>query len=82
MQSPLGYKHPPHKIYRLRPALYAFTQAPRAWLAKFSIVVAKQGFIPSSSDFSLFIRTTNAGTILILLNIDDMIITSDNISCI
>jgi hypothetical protein len=50
------------------------------WFAKFSSVVAQQGFVFSSYDSTLFLRTTNNGTILILLYVDDMIITGDDIS--
>jgi hypothetical protein len=80
MHPPPGYHHPPHKVCRLRWALYGLKQAPRAWFAKFSSVVAQQGFVSSSYDLALFLRTTNNGTILILLYVDDMIITGDDIS--
>jgi len=43
-------------------------------------VVAQQGFVPSAYDSALFLRTTNTGTIFILLYVDDMIITGDDIS--
>jgi hypothetical protein len=80
MHPPPGYHHPPHKVCRLRWALYGLKQAPHAWFAKFSSVVAQQGFVSSSYDSALFLRTTNNGTILILLYVDDMIITGDDIS--
>ncbi|XP_059455229.1 uncharacterized mitochondrial protein AtMg00810-like [Corylus avellana] len=75
-----GYHHPPHKVCRLRRALYGLKQAPRAWFAKFSSVVAQQGLVSSSYDSALFLRTTDNDTILILLYVDDMIITGDDIS--
>jgi hypothetical protein len=80
MHLPPGYHHPPHKVYRLHRALYGLKQAPRAWFSKFSYVVAQQGFVSSSYDYSLFLRTTATGTILLLLYVDDMIITGDDIS--
>jgi hypothetical protein len=56
------------------------TPTPRAWFTNFSSVVAQQGFVPSAYDSALFLRTTNTGTIFILLYVDDMIITGDDIS--
>jgi len=82
MHPPPGYDHPPHTIFRLRRALYCLKQAPRAWFFKFSCVVAHQGFVPSAYDSALFLRTTGAGIILILLYVDDMIITGDDLSSI
>jgi hypothetical protein len=75
MHPPLVFHHSPHKVCRLRRALYGLKQAPRAWLPKFSYVVAQQGFVPSAYNSALFLRTTDAGTILILFYADDKIIT-------
>ena len=38
------------------------------------------GYIASPYDSTLFLRHTNKGTILLLLYVDDMIITSDDLS--
>jgi hypothetical protein len=80
MHPPPGYHHPPHKVCRLRRALYGLKQAPCAWFAKFDFVVAQQGFVSSAYNSALFLQTTDAGTILILLYVDDMIIIGDEIS--
>jgi hypothetical protein len=79
MQPPLGYDHPPHKVCRLRRALYGLKQAPRAWFAKFSSTIAQIGFVSSPYDSALFIRRSDAGLILLLLYVNDMIITKDDI---
>jgi hypothetical protein len=47
-------------------------------LLKFSSVVAQQGFTPSPYDSALFICQTSTGITLILLCVDDMIITGDD----
>uniref|UniRef100_A0A2N9I2A6 Reverse transcriptase Ty1/copia-type domain-containing protein n=1 Tax=Fagus sylvatica TaxID=28930 RepID=A0A2N9I2A6_FAGSY len=78
MQPPPGYPDSQNQVCRLRRALYGLKQAPRAWFAKFSSVVAQQGFTPSSYDSALFIRHTSTGITLILLYVDDMIITDDD----
>uniref|UniRef100_A0A2N9F3P1 Reverse transcriptase Ty1/copia-type domain-containing protein n=1 Tax=Fagus sylvatica TaxID=28930 RepID=A0A2N9F3P1_FAGSY len=47
MQPPSGYPDSQNQVCRLRRALYGLKQDPRAWFAKFSSVVAQQGFTPS-----------------------------------
>ena len=78
MQLPLGYPDSQNQVCRLHHALYSLKQAPQAWFAKFSYVVAQQGFIPSPYDLALFIRQTFTSITLIPLYVDDMIITGDD----
>ena len=47
MQPPRGYPDSMNQVCRLRRAFYSLKQAPRAWFAQFSYVVAQQGFTPS-----------------------------------
>uniref|UniRef100_A0A2N9GX63 CCHC-type domain-containing protein n=1 Tax=Fagus sylvatica TaxID=28930 RepID=A0A2N9GX63_FAGSY len=70
------------KFAFLRRALYGLKQAPRAWFAKFSSIVHQFGFSSSSHDTALFIRRSDKGMILLLLYVDDMIITKDDHSSI
>jgi hypothetical protein len=79
MLPPPGYNHPPHKVCRLRRALYGLKQAPRACFAKFSSIIAQIRFVSTPYDSALFIRRTDSGLILLLLYVDDMIITGDDI---
>uniref|UniRef100_A0A2N9F7S6 Integrase catalytic domain-containing protein n=1 Tax=Fagus sylvatica TaxID=28930 RepID=A0A2N9F7S6_FAGSY len=78
MQAPPGYSDYPDKVCLLRRALYGLKQAPRAWFAKFSSIVHQFGFSSSSHDTALFIRRSDKGMILLLLYVDDMIITGDD----
>ena len=55
-------------------------QAPRAWFAKFSSTIFRLGYTANSYDSALFLRHTDKGTILLLLYVDDMIITGDDLS--
>ena len=80
MQPPPGLSHPLDKVCQLRRALYGLKQAPRASFAKFSSTVSQLGFSISSYDSALFFRHTGKGTILLLLYVDDMITTSDDLS--
>src|SRR5581483_12490544 len=78
MTPPPGVSLPSGHVCRLRKALYGLKQAPRAWFEKFSNMVLSSGFSASNYDSGLFTRTTASGSILLLLYVDDMIITGDD----
>ena len=80
MQPPPGLSVDSNKVCHLRRVLYGLKQAPRAWFAKFSSTIFRLGYTASSYDFALFLRRTDKGTILLLLYVDDMIITGDDLS--
>ena len=80
IQPPPGLSIELNKVCYLRHALYGLKQAPRAWFAKFSSTISRLGYIASHYDSALFLRHTNKDTILLLLYMDDMIITSDDFS--
>ena len=80
MQPPPGLSIESNKVCHIRRALYALKQVPQAWFAKFSSTIPRLGYIASYYDFALFLCHTNKGTILLLLYVDDMIITGDDLS--
>ena len=80
MQPPLGLFVESNKVCHLRRALYGLKQAPRAWFAKFSSTISRLGYMASHYDSTLFLCHTNKGTMLLLLFVDDMIITDDDLS--
>jgi len=80
MQPPPGLSVESNKVCYLRRALYGLKQAPRAWFAKFSSTISHLGYMASHYDSALFLRRTDKGTILLLLYVDDMIITGDDLS--
>lgn len=82
MQPSSGLFIEPNKVCHLRRALYALKQAPRVWFAKFSPTISHLGYIVSHYDSTLFLRLTGKGTILLLLYVDYMIITGDDLSSI
>ncbi|CAL8083072.1 unnamed protein product [Prunus armeniaca] len=79
MVPPPGVLHNPREVCRLRKALYGLKQAPRAWFEKFSAVIGSLGFQSSAHDPALFVRSTSVGRILLLLYVDDMILTGDDL---
>ncbi|KAK1652283.1 hypothetical protein QYE76_070088 [Lolium multiflorum] len=78
MQPPPGYSIPDGMVCRLRRSLYGLKQAPRAWFERFASVVTAAGFSPSLHDPALFVHTSSRGRTLLLLYVDDMIITGDD----
>uniref|UniRef100_A0A2N9FIM9 Reverse transcriptase Ty1/copia-type domain-containing protein n=1 Tax=Fagus sylvatica TaxID=28930 RepID=A0A2N9FIM9_FAGSY len=82
MQLPPGFSQPPgfsHKMCHLRRALYGLKQAPQAWFTKFSSTISQHGFLASSYDSALFFRRSDHEITLLLLYVDDMIITGDDV---
>ena len=80
MQPPHGLSVESNKVCHLRHALYGFKQAPRAWFAKFSSIISRLVYMANHYDSTLFLRRTNKSIILLLLYVDDMIITGDDLS--
>ena len=81
MKLPPGYSHPPrfpHRVGRLQRALYDLKQAPRAWFAKFNSTISQQGFSDNSFNATLFLRRSDHAITILLLYVDDMIITGDD----
>jgi hypothetical protein len=77
MQPPPGYFVPAGMVCRLRRSLYGLKQAPRAWFEHFASVVTVVGFSPSAHDPAPFVHISPHGHTLLLLYVDDMIITGD-----
>ena len=80
MQPPPGLSVESNKVCHLWRALYGLKQAPRAWFAKFSSIISRLGYMTSHYDSALFLHRTNKDTILLLLYVDDMIITGDDLN--
>ena len=78
MKPPQGTSPPPNKVCLLRRALYGLKQAPRAWFATFSSNITQLGFTSSAHDTTLFTGQTPQGIVLLLLYVDDMIITGND----
>ncbi|CAL1396601.1 unnamed protein product [Linum trigynum] len=80
MEIPPG--HPdssPGKVCLLHRSLYGLKQAPRAWFEKFQQTILGFGFHQSRNDPSLFTRTNPRGRVVLLIYVDDMIVTGDDL---
>lgn len=79
MHPPPSYSHSPNQMCKLQRAFYGLKQTLRAWLVKFSFTISAFGFVSTPHDYALFTRCSDQGMILLLLYVDDMIITGDDI---
>ena len=66
----------PHDVCKLKRSLYGLKQAPRAWFEKFRSTILSFSFTQSQYDSSLFFHTSTLGIVLLLVYVDDIIITS------
>jgi hypothetical protein len=78
MQPPPGVAAPFGHVCRLRRALYGLKQAPCAWFERFASAIMAARFLPSHHDSALFIHHSSHGRTLLLLYVDDMLITGDD----
>ena len=71
-------KSKPNHICRSKKALYGLRQAPRAWFDKLKCALNSWGFENSKCDTSLFYRKIKSEIVILLIYVDDIIITGDN----
>lgn len=67
-----------HLVCRLRKALYRLKQSPRAWFDRFSTILLAYGFKQSTSDHSVFVHQSSAGVIVLIVYVNDIIISSND----
>ena len=68
----------PHDVCKLKRSLYGLKQAPRAWFEKFRSTLLSFSFTQSQYDSSLFLHTSTSGIVILLVYVDDIIITGTN----
>ncbi|GKA60331.1 ribonuclease H-like domain-containing protein [Tanacetum coccineum] len=75
-----GYFPSGNKVCRLKKSLYGLKQAPRQWNAKLTSTLVENGFSQSKSDYSLYTKSDKGVFLALLVYVDDIIITGNNIS--
>jgi len=78
-----GYpKAKPGQVCKLQRSLYGIKQASGPWNLELTRFLQSKGFIPSKSDYSLFLRNNKGLLTLILVYVDDLLITGSDTSYI
>ena len=76
MKLPFGMTNSsPRDVCKLKRSLYGLKQAPRDWFEKFRNTILSFSLTQSQYDSSLFFHTSASGIVLLLVYIDDIIIT-------
>ena len=80
MDQPPGFEDStaPTHVCQLKRALYGLKQAPRAWFDRFSSFLIDYGFFCSTADSSLFIYNHDSHILILLVYVDDIILTGSS----
>ena len=65
-------------VAKLRRSLYGLKQAPRAWFEKFQDALLHLDFHPSQYDPSMFLHHASSRITVLLVYVDDVVITGPN----
>ena len=85
IEQPEGFEVAGHedKVYKLRKALYGLKQAPRAWYDRVDAYLTKLGFVKSLSEPTLYVKSSEHETLLIVsLYVDDLLVTRSKVEII
>ena len=82
MRQPSGFIDPnyPHHVYKLHKSLYGLKQAPRQWFQRFSDYLEELSFCESKANYSLFTFRKGALILILLIYVDDILITGNSSS--
>lgn len=72
------YSSFPNHVCKLHKSIYGLKQAPRAWYERFSSFLIGLGFHTTFADSSLFVRFHKGSISIILLYVDDLVLTGND----
>lgn len=79
MEVPPGFKaSQPGIVCRLEKPLYGLKQSPRAWFGRFSLAMKGYGYKQCDSDHTLFLKRYGERITVLIIYVDDMIITGND----
>ena len=80
MDLPLGFVHQSEQglVCRLTKSLYGLKQASRQWNIKWTTTLINLGFRQSHHDYSLFTKHQGDSLVVLLVYVDDLLITGND----
>jgi hypothetical protein len=82
MEKPQGFMHDSSLVCRIKKSLYGLKQAPRAWYAKMESYLLSQNFVHCKSNPNVYMLRMTDSLLLLVLYVDDLLITSFSTSAI
>lgn len=80
MDLPPGFNNGGNgRVVKLRKSLYGLKQSPRAWFDRFMKAIKGQGYVQAQTDHTLFYRHKGGKVTILIVYVDDIIITGDDI---
>jgi hypothetical protein len=76
MEQPQGFMQDSSLVCRLKKSLYGLKQAPRAWYAKMDSYLLSQNFVCCKSDPNVYMLRMDDSLLLLVMYVDDLLITS------
>ena len=65
-------------VCKLKKFIYGLKQSPREWYSKINSFFISQGFSRSKNDPNLYIKHTEDDIIIVIIYVDDLILTSSS----
>ena len=80
MEQPGGFESKRHQdhVYKLKKAFYGLKQAPRTWYGKIVEFLVQSELSVAPADSSLFVKFQEGKLAIVLVYVDDLIITGDD----
>jgi hypothetical protein len=82
MEQPPGFIHNSSLVCRLKKSLYGLKQAPRAWYTKMDSFFLSKNFFRCKSDPNVYMLRTTDSLLILVLYVDDILITDNSVSVI
>jgi hypothetical protein len=82
--QPPGFEMPnsENKVCKLKKALYGLKQAPRAWNKRIDNFLRSIDFKQCASDASMYVKMKDGKQVIIIIYVDDLVLTGDHEECI
>ena len=77
-----GHITDPSLVCKLKKSLYGLKQAPREWYSKMDAFLLSQNFQRCRSDTNVYLQKHDGHIIIIVLYVDDLLITGSTIASI